>query len=903
MNNTLKIILSGTPWKRNYLIGILDAAYTSREYRFAQQVALAWLAYFPGDLHVKYLRAKALIADGSGDQARPILQTLVKLDPEYREAQDLLYSVNSKLGVEGIESIIGCSIALGNSPKYIDSKTLNDLNWSKTLAMTRKYLAKGDLKNAEIYIQQVLGEASHTSLSGVTHLHILSARKTTPKKSLQHLAEHYHQLWPECLQFKLVLADTLMDGGELDRAVNLLHQVASQDLTGQVARRIWGPENPYYSLWPKNLEAPIFVQIPSRVAAYLGWNLLPGVDTHTSKTDTIHSQTKTRIHASPPKLAEDYAGSIQKSSPNNSSLNPEINQKFSLSRDNQQSDQAASTSSFKTNPETLKSIKDEDILRKPNQTEHANLEGRFPVYVVFTTQRSLHRKYGVKTSEIIDRAMRKLISSIRTRLDWGAILIYADDPGNMAQYGLKPVPPDDAWKLKLALTDLDGALGKRGAKIGAVLLIGGPEVVPFHYLPNPTDDTDVNVPSDNPYATRDENYFVPEWPVGRLPDGTGKDPGLLLSTLRSMSERHTNAKSLPETRVLALWQWILNFFQSTRKGSQNSFGYTAEAWQQASNHVFRPIGDPKTLVTSPPVEIHNKQPLPITKLGYFNLHGIQDSGEWFGQRDPRNGETGPDFPVALRPKDVLNGGRSPQVIFSEACYGANILKKSIEEALALKFLASGSQVVIGSTVISYGSVTPPLNAADLLGNAFWKYFKDGYPAGESLRRAKIFLVKEMHQRQGYLDGEDQKTLISFVLYGDPLADEKELHLWRPRKTLPMILQTPREIKTICDRVDTPGTSEPIPKEVVANIKKIVDQYLPGMRDAQFWLSHEHAECCCDGHVCPTSQLGAKTKFEHIPDRRVVTLSKQVVRTKQVHESFARLTLDKKGNVVKLAVSR
>ena len=120
MNNTLKIILSGTPWKRNYLIGILDAAYTSREYRFAQQVALAWLAYFPGDLHVKYLRAKALIADGSGDQARPILQTLVKLDPEYREAQDLLYSVNSKLGVEGIESIIGCSIALGNSPKYID---------------------------------------------------------------------------------------------------------------------------------------------------------------------------------------------------------------------------------------------------------------------------------------------------------------------------------------------------------------------------------------------------------------------------------------------------------------------------------------------------------------------------------------------------------------------------------------------------------------------------------------------------------------------------------------------------------------------------------------------------------------------------------------------------------------
>ena len=36
-------------------------------------------------------------------------------------------------------------------------------------------------------------------------------------------------------------------------------------------------------------------------------------------------------------------------------------------------------------------------------------------------------------------------------------------------------------------------------------------------------------------------------------------------------------------------------------------------------------------------------------------------------------------------------------------------------------------------------------------------------------QAKVDLVREMNRRQGYLDGEDQKTLISFVLYGDPLA--------------------------------------------------------------------------------------------------------------------------------------
>jgi hypothetical protein len=55
----------------------------------------------------------------------------------------------------------------------------------------------------------------------------------------------------------------------------------------------------------------------------------------------------------------------------------------------------------------------------------------------------------------------------------------------------------DPWKLKLALADLDQALSKKGAMIGALLIVGGPDVVPFHKLPNPTDDMDREVYSDN----------------------------------------------------------------------------------------------------------------------------------------------------------------------------------------------------------------------------------------------------------------------------------------------------------------------------------------------------------------------------------------------------------------------
>jgi len=879
MKTTLKPLLAGHAWPRTYLISILDAALAAKENRFARQTSLSWLSSFPGDLPVTLIRASALFADGLFQQALPILNTLVQFDPEYGEAQMLLYRTCSKLDVDGDDDAHGCAIALGSISKKLHTKTPASQNWSLILAATREKLAQNDVINAEKNIQHILGTASHTPLSGITHMDILRKQETTPRISLQKLAEHYHKRWPDCLQFQLILAEILMGRGESERAVALLHRAAAQDVTGQVAARVWGPEHPYKNLWVDHLSAFISVQIPSSVSAFFGWNLLPSPDPSNAANGTG--------------TVERPEGASSKTGVNKKSFVKLIKEKFSKRK--------AVPSTRSNKPEALTSVESELAKVKENQ-KRSNSDGRFPVYVVFSTQKGLQNKYGVETTNILDKQLRSLVTALRKRLDWGAILVYADEPASMAQYGLKPVPADDAWKLKLSLVDLDDSLGKRGARIGAVLIIGGPDVVPFHYLPNPTDDSDDDVPSDNPYATRDENYFVPEWPVGRLPGGSGKDPGLLISTLRAMTDRHASAKTETTNRLTALWLWIVDIFQSRRTNVKASFGYSAEVWKEVSSSIFKTIGDPRSLFTSPPDETQRKRLLPATRLGYFNLHGVPDSAEWFGQRDPRNGDDGPEYPTALHPDDVVNGGRAPQVIFSEACYGTNILKKSINDAMALKFLASGSQAVIGSTVISYGSVTPPLNAADLLGKAFWQHFKDGFPTGEALRRAKITLATEMHNRQGYLDGEDQKTLISFLLYGDPLAQEKDLLKRKLAKTLSKAI-APNEIKTVCDRVESPGTSEPIPKEVIANVKDIVEQYLPGMRGAQLCMSSEHGDCCCDGHICPTSQLGTKMRVARTPDRRVVTLSKQMVRAKNVHESFARLTLDKEGKVVKLTVSR
>ena len=119
--------------------------------------------------------------------------------------------------------------------------------------------------------------------------------------------------------------------------------------------------------------------------------------------------------------------------------------------------------------------------------------------------------------------MKNLASAIRKQQTWDALTFLPDDPNSAAANGVKPVPYNDPWKIKLTLTDLDAALAKKGEMIGAVLILGGPEIVPFHRLPNPTNDGDPDVASDNPYASLDQIYFHPRlagWPfTGRMQFG------------------------------------------------------------------------------------------------------------------------------------------------------------------------------------------------------------------------------------------------------------------------------------------------------------------------------------------------------------------------------------------------
>jgi hypothetical protein len=928
--------IAARPLDRKLFLSLVETAQFLGQHRFVNQACLAWLAAYPGDLPVNLIFAQALSHEKRLEQASAVLTRLCQADPEDAEAAVARLDVELRLvnraaaapkgrpdngraaASQAAHTPQALVESLGNVTALKGRKTLAENAkggqipdfitlpaWGAPLRLAREALRadalEKDLEQAQAILQPSLAARLTTPLVAVTHLRLLRA-SGAPAASLRNLAEFHRQRWPECLQFQLLLAEALMESGDAQQAVSLLHQAASRDVTGQTAVRLWGEEHPYRSLWPEKLELALDMPIPAVILAALGWNHLPQGDLQPAAPSR---RPEAASHA--PEQAMPLVGH---------------------------------TKTEKAAPlEELRSVQAEldKAAARLGHPALARADGRFPAYIILSTRRGLEMRYGYHGAEAVLSRMERLVESVRSQKQWSAHLYLADQ-------GLYEVPParqGDPWAIKLALADLDVSLARRGEMIGALLIVGGPDVVPFHRLPNPVDDADDDVPSDNPYGTRDENYFIPEWAVGRLPGGAEDDPQALIHALEAIAGQHAAGASRRRSATggwRSLVDRIVRWFSS--RGAVNrpdpmrsSFGYTAAAWKRASQLVFQPIGEARALQASPPLNqsAHKTTALPPARLAYFNLHGLVDAPEWFGQSEVTDGPCAPDqeyclmeaglhgdearhisYPVALRPQDVLNSGRAPQVVFSEACYGAHIENRRISDSLALKFLQSGSQAVVGSTCTAYGAVSSPLTAADFLGHAFWSALRQGIPAGESLRRAKIALAREMHNRQGYLDGEDQKTLISFVLYGDPLA--QPLIEAARRKSAPSVWRTqkaPAGVRTVCDRLSPADLRQPVPAEVLGYVKSIVEQYLPGMEDADIAFSSLRAECGCQEHRCPTGQLhehGKAAAPQPAPHHRVVTLSKQVVAAplhagSRLHRHYARLTLNEENRLVKLVVSR
>jgi len=384
-----------------------------------------------------------------------------------------------------------------------------------------------------------------------------------------------------------------------------------------------------------------------------------------------------------------------------------------------------------------------------------------------------------------------------------------------------------------------------------------------------------------------------------------------------------------------------------------SFGYTASIWRRAAREVFGSIGQASLLRTSPPLTCEEMPPLgPIApRFSYFNLHGLRDSAYWYGQRDPTYAASYPLFPVAIEPDNIPVVPHPEAIVFSEACYGAYILNKHQMSSLALRFLAAQALGVVGSTALAYGAIDAPLVGADLLARAFWERVKAGSPLGEALRLAKRALIQEMLARQGYLDPEDEKTILSFVLYGDPTlvveAGAGDEGLGMPssatgereafslqRRVNPQVISMlhipssangdERTASTLCRRpVSKAGVVSP---ELMTRVRHRLASYLPSSVWTDVTVSaqtlcsenrcHQQCSLCralaSDQSATPVPQAQtAKTGREYLPAHAelVFTLQQkssapeEIADKVAVHHQIVKVTVDSRGHLVKVAISR
>jgi hypothetical protein len=520
-----------------------------------------------------------------------------------------------------------------------------------------------------------------------------------------------------------------------------------------------------------------------------------------------------------------------------------------------------------------------------------------PLYLIASNKEGLVGKYGQPGFEQLDQGLHQLKQAIESHIDLQAAIVYADDGASLASYGLKPADPTNPWQVKMLIDNLDTWLNERGQEIQYILIVGGNSIIPFHRLPNPIDDQDADVPSDNPYASRDANYLIPERAVGRMPDGEGKGVELLhtlLQTAIAAHQRPTAPKGFLSDLLTMLWP-----AEQTVQRNGNGLGYSASIWRKASRAVFQVIGDNRQLRTSPPFAYEEFDIPERLHFSYFNLHGVEDGANWYGQPDALFPADYPLFPVALRPQDLSADIHANSVVFSEACYGANVLGKDTGNSIALRFLASQALALVGSTRISYGSIAPPLLGADLVSKYFWEGLQAGLTLGEALKYAKVNLAREMQERQGYLDGEDQKTLISFVLYGDPSLPAITLQA----KAAPGALGKEACPPLICQKKGKFQKSH-VSEELVAAVKRRIETNLPYMAQAQvraapLTFCNEN----CD-HRCGLSCGAAKAVMSQV-GKWAFILEKDLPSEGNGarHHQVVKVTVDEGGHILKMAMSK
>jgi hypothetical protein len=314
-----------------------------------------------------------------------------------------------------------------------------------------------------------------------------------------------------------------------------------------------------------------------------------------------------------------------------------------------------------------------------------------------------------------------------------------DDAASAAMLNVAPVSASDAGAVAGAIRAARSAAGP----VTSVLLVGGPDVIPFFSVGNPVaNDDDTEILTDNPYrcAEADERmYAAPDVPVGRVVGS--RDGGLdsLIAHLGSMAALHRSAAA-----------------------ASGALAFGCSVWEPFTTAVLSAMDPGGAILTSPSDSVSASTAMELRRrLLYFNLHGLRLGADWLGADANR-------FYDCVSPAILGTVDLPGAVIFAANCYGAAI-DRTTASSCALTAIRAGAQTFIGATCLSFGSGSSssaqPL-FSDRLAQLFFGNYAGGESAGQALVDARIAYVRE-NLIQGLLNPWEYKTAMEFIFLGDP----------------------------------------------------------------------------------------------------------------------------------------
>jgi hypothetical protein len=370
-----------------------------------------------------------------------------------------------------------------------------------------------------------------------------------------------------------------------------------------------------------------------------------------------------------------------------------------------------------------------------------------------TLDQPLAAKYGTR----LPRVRKAVAAWIAADAKRGITVLHValDSAAEMAKFKLKPLTgKPTAGKVKTKIDQLWRQLSP-----DYLVLLGARDVVPMFEVPNPSydpnGDDDPVVPTDNPYACSKafraqliDSYLVPDRVVGRIPDMVGDgDPAWFEAVLKTARQH----KPRPAGYYAKAFAICCDEWKGAGLDSIQYIGLPG-----AELHICPPDGD-----SAAAVRTDMKRTLHMIKC-----HGAQLDPNFYGQK-------GSQYPVS-----VFSGTLAPRIPADAlpaamCCYGAQVYHPSDPAAtqqgcwpIASTYLRQGAVGFAGSTMIAWVGVDTMM-CADWIVAQYLKAAASGASLGRAFLESKQDYLRWITQQGHSPDVADQKTLVEFVLLGDP----------------------------------------------------------------------------------------------------------------------------------------